>query len=252
MNKQLIDILKAVTVSSKDDGKKWTDVTRLAVIKEMLDCSGYELLNAGSLHNDLYLLYGKGKLSKSKKYTVISSHIDTVMSRFFVDIKGSKLTGTFDNAITNAAAIYNMLNGKFDDNILVAFTGNEECGMQGANNLCKYLSDYDITAYMVVDVSWEIYYSNAFTIENIKLTTEQLDKLLSASKAIGEKFLFVNTFEYDDETAAYSDYSCFCYCIPIDNDDEMHTNVGVDTTVELFEKYTDAMPLIAKAIAIKN
>ncbi|MDR3217188.1 MAG: M28 family peptidase [Clostridiaceae bacterium] len=249
MNKQMLEILKAVTVSSKDNGTNWTDTTRLDVIKERLGSSDYKILNRdGTTRNDLYMLFGKEDLSKSKKYIVISTHVDTLMNRFFVEQKDSNLIGTFDNAITNAAVLYNMLNSKFDNNILIAFTGNEECGMRGAKNLYKYLSDYDVISYMVLDVSWEDYYKNSFTLENIELPDEAIKKILVAAKHTQEKYIVVSPYDFDDETEVYSDNFCFSYCIPIMNDDEMHSNVGVETTVELFEKYTDTMPLIAKAL----
>ena len=246
MELKLIDILRLTTVSSKDDGKQWTDKTRLWIIQQLLASSRYTLLNpAGAFKSDLYLLYGVGELDKSKKYIVVSSHIDTEMKRFFVKQKEKSIFGTFDNSITNASVIHNMLGGNFNDNILIAFTGNEENGMRGAKNLHEYLSGYDVGLYMVLDVTWEEHYGNTFTLENVKCSVEMHEKLLEIANSTHEKYLDVLPREFDDETEIYSANACFSFCIPINNDDEMHSDKGVNTTLDLFEKYTQAMPKIA-------
>ena len=52
---QFLQILKKVTVNSRDNGEKFTDTTRLLAIEDMLKGSEYELIYKGNLT----MLYGK-------------------------------------------------------------------------------------------------------------------------------------------------------------------------------------------------
>lgn len=125
---QFLQILKKVTVNSRDDGEKFTDATRLLAIENMLKGSEYELLYKGNLT----MLYSKRPPTDGERVVLVSTHIDTVYSQCFCQEKDNSLYGTFDNSYTNAATIWNMLNGKFADNVIIAFTGDEEKDSQGA------------------------------------------------------------------------------------------------------------------------
>lgn len=102
----------------------------------------------------------------------MSSHVDCEagITRCFTRLEDNGLMrGTYDNAITNAAALYAMLSGGLPDDIMVCFTGDEEYGGNGASGLAHFLRRHSIdprgiAVLDVTDMGWKE--ESDFTIEN--------------------------------------------------------------------------------------
>ena len=174
------------------------------------------------------------------------------------------MRGTYDNSITNAALLHTMLEGRLPCNVLAAFTGDEECFSQGANDVVafarKHLNLHHVVVLDVTDMGWE--QEADFTIEN-NFWGEALEKAVIASaEESGYKWCFVPSDEdyipinidyervipveaEEDESWEYDehDVACFSLCIPVFG--EMHSNKGVYARQKSFERYTYMLEKIA-------
>ena len=162
---EFFDIQQSVAVDCKDNGECFTVTDRVAVIERLLGGSGYRLV----AREPLALLYAKHPLHEGDRVLLISSHIDCVYSRCFCADEGGCLRGTFDNSFTNAAVLWAMINNTLPDNVVVAFTGNEESDSQGALQVAAALGNIgcEVVAALVLDVTNEGWENGAlFAIEN--------------------------------------------------------------------------------------
>ncbi len=244
---QFLQILQSVTVNSRDDGEHFTDTTRIEAIEKILAQSSYELLHKGRLS----LLYGKRHPREGERVVLVSSHIDSLFTQCFCVEKGDFLHGTFDNSYTNAAVIWNMLHGKFADNVIVAFTGDEEQDSRGAvEALCTLgLMQCNIAFAIVLDVTEEGWQHEAlFTIENdLGIDIFTAHRLVELLKPYDGKYSYLHNAE-PDESWDYDEYGvpCFTLCAPILGD--MHSDEGVLLRKESFPAYSDIMARVANSI----
>ena len=165
----LIEILDCISVLNRDNGHIFTNTNRLEVIEECLWNSRYRRINP----QGLFHLYSPLPVHKIlEPVVIVSSHVDCEkdITRCFTKVLPDEmLCGTYDNAITNAAITHLMLNGNLPDNVLIAFTGDEEEDSHGANELIRYLRKKKILiknaiVLDVTDMGWK---DNAyFTVEN--------------------------------------------------------------------------------------
>ena len=123
-----VDVLKAVTVDCKDNGKEFTVTDRVTVIEHLLKGTDYRVI----AREPLSLIYAKCEFSAGDSVVLVSSHIDCLYDACSCDGDGDYLRGTFDNSVGNAAILFLMIQGKLPDNVVVAFTGDEEQNSQGA------------------------------------------------------------------------------------------------------------------------
>ena len=159
------DILTTVTVDCQDNGERFTVTDRVAAIEQMLEQTDYKLIG----RQPLALLYSKREVREDDRVLLISSHIDCVYPRCFCSDEGDCLRGTFDNSFSNAALLWNMLNDRLPDNVVVAFTGNEESDSRGAVQTVVALGRLgcEVPTALVLDVTNEGWESGAlFTLEN--------------------------------------------------------------------------------------
>ena len=238
------DILTAVTVDCKDNGERFTVTDRVAVIERMLENSIYKLIS----RQPLALLYAKRQLREGDRVLLISSHIDCVYPRCFCSDEGECLRGTFDNSFTNAALLWNMLHDRLPDNVVVAFTGDEECDSRGALQVVEALGEMGVEVSMalvqdVTNVGWE---SGAlFTIENdlgIDILTGY--NIISSLEQYGGRFAFKHNAE-PDESWDYADCGvpCFTLCVPVGG--ELHGDAGVLLRKESATEYCNVLSLLA-------
>ena len=220
---------------------------RLDLIKELLKETGYNLTEVGLCH-----LYSKQPLDEiAEPITVLSSHIDTDrdITKPFSEIRGEKkLCGTYDNSITNAAILSLMLDDRLPDTVVVAFTGNEENGMKGADDLGDYLIKQHKKANIIVtDVTHRGYKGkNVFSLENCCRSGEWTDHVKEVMAGSDFKGKFAQNDE-NDETCSYDDhgFECFSFCIPTKG--EMHDNSGLKTRISTYDKYVEALCMAACA-----
>lgn len=90
------------------------------------------------------MIYKKKNINFPQEVVLISSHVDYVDEisnpNFKITSKGN-YKGTFDNAVTNAIAVIAMLEKRFADNVLIAFTGDEEEESARAEQVIEFLEN---------------------------------------------------------------------------------------------------------------
>ena len=240
-------LLQTITVDSKDDGEIFTNFDRVNAIKSLLASTDYELIKEGKL----FLLYSKAPL-EGKEIVLISSHIDSVYNHCFCQEEGDDyFKGTFDNSLTNAAVIYNMLHDKFDENVVVAFTGDEEKDSGGCLELIGHLinqTNCKVRFALVTDVTnegWET--ACPFSIENdlgIDLfTAHQIVEVLSP---------FQYNFVHDAEPDESWDYDgvgipCLTLCTPVLGN--MHGDEGTLVRKAGLPTYCHVLGLLANMLS---
>ena len=238
------DILQTVTVDCKDNGERFTVTDRVAVIERMLQNSEYKLIS----RRPLALLYAKRQLREGDRVLLISSHIDCVYGRCFCNDEDECMRGTFDNSFGNAAVLWNMVHDRLPDNLVVAFTGDEEHDSHGALQTVEALAGMGVEVSMVLvqdvtNVGWE---SGAlFTIENdlgIDILTGY--NIISSLEQYCGRFAFKHNAE-PDESWDYADCGvpCFTLCVPVGG--ELHGDAGVLLRKESATEYCNVLSLLA-------
>ena len=243
-NQDFFDILRTVTVDCKDNGECFTVTDRVAVIERVLENTEYKLIS----RQPLALLYAKRQVCEGDRVLLISSHIDCLHVDCFCSDDGDSLRGTFDNSFTNAALLWNMLHDKLPDNVVVAFTGNEESDSQGAVQTVVALGQMgcEVAAALVLDVTNEGWESGAlFTLENdlgIDILTGY--NIISSLEQYGGRFAFKHN-ALPDESWDYADYGIpsLTLCVPVDGD--LHGDAGVMLRKESALEYCNVLSLIA-------
>ena len=238
------DILQAVTVDCKDNGECFTVTDRVAVVERMLETTPYRLV----AREPLALLYARRELCEGDRGILISSHIDCMYGRCFCNDEGDCLRGTFDNSFTNAALLWNMLNDTLPDNVVVAFTGDEESDSQGAVQTVVALGQMgcEVAAVLVLDVTNEGWESGAlFTLENdlgIDILTGY--NIISSLEKYDGRFAFKHN-ALPDESWDYADYGIpsITLCVPVGG--ELHGDAGVLLRKESAVEYCNVLPLLA-------
>lgn len=224
---ELNNILNSVTVDCKDNGKNFTTTYRLQVIEKLLSKTDYQLLYKGNL----CYIYGKKQI-RNQSVILVSSHVDCVYDHLFCqELNEQKMfKGTFDNSLTNACVLYDMIHEQLNDNVIVAFTGDEEEEGGGVYEVIRTLRNWNahIAMTIVLDITeegWSQQYH--FTVENdlgIDIVTghrivEILDKYRNMFGYIHDSEPD-ESYDYDEE-----DIPCFSLCIPTLGD--MHGEEGV-------------------------
>lgn len=263
---ELIDVLSAVSVISRDNGEKFTQADRIDAITSLLWNSSYRRVNP----DGLFVLYAKKPLNEfTEAVTVITSHIDcekNITQCFSRSEPGGLLRGTYDNAITNAAVAHLMMTGSLPENTLVAFTGDEEENSTGAEQLAKFLqkAGIKIRHIFVLDVTNMGWDENAdFTVENNFWDGDCGSGIINSVTALNRNWRFVPSDcgdippfvpkqfiigieAMEDESWCFDEYdiNCCSFCIPIAG--EMHSDHGVLARESSFYNYTDALAEIIK------
>lgn len=242
--KDFFDILQAVTVDCKDNGECFTVTDRVSVIEQMLENTDYRLIS----RQPLALLYAKREVCEGDRVLLVSSHIDCVYGSCFCKDEGDCLRGTFDNSFTNAALLCCMLRNALPDNVVVAFTGNEESDSQGAVQAVVALGQMgcEAKAVLVLDVTNEGWEGAAlFTLENdlgIDILTGY--NIISSLEQYDGRFAFKHN-ALPDESWDYADYGIpsLTLCVPVGG--ELHGDAGVVLRKESALEYCRVLPLLA-------
>lgn len=246
-SEDVLKLLQRVTCDCKDNGEEFIIKDRVSVIKEYLKDSSYNLL----VDDKLFLLYGKKPLLPGDSVVLISSHIDCVYQHCFCKEKDEFYHGTFDNSFTNAVLLRAMLNECLPDNVVVAFTGDEEHDSAGAIAVNVYLTKNQnpIRFALVLDVTnagWE--QQHLFSIENdlgIDLLTAY--RIVDALKPYEGKYTFLHQAE-PDETWDYDEYGIPCMTLSAPVGGNMHADQGVYVRKLTFIVYMEALVILIKAL----
>lgn len=196
---------------TRDDQKHFTQTDRLDRIKEYLKESEYEIME----EKPLAVLYKKKDVVLPEKVVLLSSHVDC-----FEEIKEGRFesvedyyAGTFDNAATNAAVVIAMLENELSENVIVAFTGDEEEGCKGAKKVSKYLEN-EGKKYIAIalDITFDLesepdknghtnntYEYASYTIDNIHKNSDEkiVEKLFDIAKKMEIRFMVTRADGHD-------------------------------------------------------
>jgi len=262
------EILKNMMLPNRDNGMEFTNTERIEKITALLQESKYRKVN----EDGLFLLYAADQIAKIEHPVLISSHIDCVeeITGFFSKEYGDDMIlGTYDNGITNAAVLYLMLTGKMPNNVLVAFTGDEECSAAGARQVVDYLTKRQkkpvVTIVLdVTDMGWDAQVD--FTVENNFWDDNLGKKIIGTVQLASSRWRFVpsdeeNVPQYvghpyviyeeaeEDESWEYDEHNwtCFSFCLPTCG--PMHSNEGLLARKSGCMRYMEGLAAVADALA---
>lgn len=248
-----INLLHQVQMPCYDDGKRFTETAKLDRIRHLLKDSTYT-----ETKGNLFRLYTKCSPDSQafENVVVISSHADFVSAirHPFLNVQsGGMLKGTFDNAATNAAALFLMLYGDLPDNVFVAFTGNEESGMRGAVELDRFLCSRigGHPCYLTLDVTDIGFKEKSFSIENtFSLPRPLFQEIIGFAKETG-----LNGYCYPralpDEAYAYARQGAHGCSICVPTKGPMHSDAGCKMELRAYLGYIDVVGHIAKSLAAR-
>jgi len=260
-NDRLISRIEQLTVPSSDDGVIFTRTDRLARIRAALEDSHYRCLA------DLPLakIYHHVRFRERSPFLLISNHIDSAYEDYYFSKKKGMIYGTLDNSACNGVVVELMVKGRLPPQTLVAFTGDEEDGCAGVDQIMQYLSALNamignLEVVIVLDLTEEFFESHHYSIENYFVRRQgtgsalHFDKKRDFRTYLDDKFQGKSAFLLDaepDESWEYDehDMNCFSFCLPcrlLGRD--MHSTKGVAIKLESVKKYAEALTTLAQAI----
>ena len=247
-------MLASMQLPCYDNGSVFTNTEKLDKVREILRNKTYTEQDKPYLETvgNLFRLYSRKPVEELDPSTaiVISTHADFVKQIRKPFVKGDSdgsLLGTFDNSATNAAALYLLYEGQLPDNVLVAFTGNEESGMRGAAELDYYLSQMlgGHPFYMTLDVTDNNYGESHFTLENcFSMSKKEIGELVDVIQASG-----IRGYGYPralpDEAYRYANLGAHSCSICVPTEGPMHSNKGCNMELSAYLDYVDVVRQIA-------
>ncbi|MFB3786156.1 MAG: M28 family peptidase [bacterium] len=258
----LFHFIEKLTVPSTDDGKLFIHTERRDRITESLRISPY----TGWGDFPLASLYRHRDYREERPAILLSTHIDSVYHRYYCLCYDKEIHGTFDNSVTNAIALYLMLQNRLHPQVLVAFTGNEEHDSRGASQIMEFLRQPDflfVNMEMVItmDLTGEYFEKAGFTIENMYIKRNPPFSRLTFSNRREMKEYFRRLCREDaihclpdaepDESWTYKQYDVngFSFCLPgglIGR--SMHSGKGVRILSSAAARYTAALESFTGAL----
>lgn len=242
-----LEYLNLVQLPCYDDGREFTNRTKLDKISEVLSGTPYQKYSF-----PLFDLYSRRPIDMSsagnKEVVVLSTHADfvpAIKTPFAKLGNNGVLQGTFDNSATNAAALYLLAEGLLPENVLVAFTGNEESGMRGARMLSSLIGHWFNPRIIALDVTDVGYEDKFFSIENtFSLKKSELNEVLNIARQTGLPG-YVYPKALPDEAHAYASCKnkCFSLCVPTKG--LMHSNSGCRMKANAYFHYIDTLQHLA-------
>ena len=264
MNQLYAEILKKISsVPCRNDKNGFTDKRRLEVIDDCLNTTNnpYRIIHDGNFSR----IYSKvPKEMLREEIIVISSHVDVVKSikdeKMFSELNKETLQGMYDNAATNSACVIAMLVHNLPENVVFAFTADEETGRcNGAKEVGKFFRSRGIKIFPIaLDVTYEATPTALYSIENLYLPDSFLkwygNKLIDIDKAtkfsgkfvpiksseicfLPKEYISQNTSWFDEASAYHREkYNSYSFCLPLKGGD-MHGNEGCSMKGKVFEGY---------------
>jgi hypothetical protein len=272
IEKDHVFLLSEMAEINRSDKRDFTVSERLAVIRRLLEKTSYQETRFPNVS-----MWSKVPLaSLPEDVILVSSHTDVVES---IEKCSSRLNddgllhGTYDNLGTNAAEVILMREEDLPENIVFAFTGDEETGRcMGAKNAAGMLHEIGKKPVCIaLDVTYEGFDDDRlYSLENLtggsgENAQEFIDKIAETALACEpdgvQTFCFVRAsdkaipskFDRDneacvsgymesskgmyDEAFAYRDvgFPSASVCLPCDG--SMHSESGLDVKQPVFEGY---------------
>lgn len=265
-------VLEKVNVMCTDNGSEFTEKKRLKAIKKIAKGTDYKRIKVPGLFR-LYskVNFEKTKMSNDTRLIVFSAHVDchpNIARCFTEDVNKNIIKGTFDNSITDAAAVYLMKEGNMPSNVVFAFTGDEENKSRGARDLSRYLyglkRDFVVIVLDVTDEGFE--QDSDFTLENDFANSDVMYDVGEVLEGLNIKYNYLpgnidsmtpyipadrrlpiegqedESWEYDE-----ADICCFSICMPVKGD--MHSNDGVEARKDSLVNYVKVIKAVAEKLA---
>jgi hypothetical protein len=197
---------------------------------------------------------------------LVSSHIDSLYTRYRSRLDGQTFCGTYDNSITNATIVHLMLLSALHPQVLVAFTGDEERGSRGACQVMEHLSNGNEPSrpelVVVLDVTEEAYDSHPASFENLFIRDgrnetgalqmqqkEDWESFIASVPGVEDPHIVPNgeadeSWQYDKH-----DLNCLALCLPIRTiTGDMHDDEGVFAKLPSLEAYTEIVGRFTNAV----
>lgn len=247
----------------------FTDQTRLSVLRGLTKESPYRPVYTGNSVE----LYAKTSLTDlPKNVLVLSGHCDVVRSIKDGDMFSTYdenvdvLTGTYDNAISNAAMVELMRKKDLPENVVFAFTADEETGRcRGAGEVLSVLG-HDMKRRLfaiALDVTYENHFGCLYSMENICLSPQVLKDLGEKMQELDKdlplppgryvrldkktdlsfvRYGQVSRMEsWMDEGQFYGKYiPAVSFCLPLTGG-EMHQASGCHTKGRVYDGYIESL-----------
>ena len=163
------------------------------------------------------------------------------------------LTG--DNALTNHAAVELLLSGNLPENVIVAFTGNEEQSSKGAEGVAKMIAEFYpklSPSYITLDVTDCCHIKNYDVSVECRYDHKKLAKKIR--KRMSDSPYRIKYYKDNltrDETDTYVDFApAVSICIPVEG--EMHSDLGVFVVKKSLEKYQEFLLEVSKCLLLEK
>ena len=227
----LLSLLSAVTVLNRDDGERFLVTDRLDAVSSLLAGSRFRRVEAPGLFH-LYAERDPAMLT-GRSVIVVSSHVDCeagITGCFSREEGKDTLLGTYDNAITNAAIVWLMLSDRLRDDVIVAFTGDEEAGCAGTADLARFLRERQDFGKKIV-----------FAAEGFPWTWRFVPSDPARVPAFVRKDNLISAEATEDESWCYDEHgiNCCSVCLPVRG--PMHSDRGVKARKASLFHYTEAL-----------
>ena len=252
----LLQLICELTLPCADNGRDFNRTGRIQRIRDLLRSTPYTCLG----EKPLAQVWQHPDFDPALALVLVSSHIDSHYTNYHASCDDSILLGTFDNSVTNAVILSLILENRLPQQVLVAFTGDEEDESRGADQVIDMLRNAPpkpIHPEMVVvlDITEESYDSHSFTFENLFRASKEshsaqlrfekkrdlaqfLRDLLAPSDPIiikeGEPD---ESWQYDEH-----DLNCFAFCLPCKTiTGDMHDEDGVHVKESSVHQYANTL-----------
>ena len=263
----IMPVLDRVNVASSDDSRRFLDTTRLDAIECVLREAQSQWTLAAS--GPLFRFYARAGSSTADHPVLVSSHADSTYAKHFHEPLEDpvELLGTFDNSITNALVLELMLADHLPENVLVAFTGDEESESRGAAEVIAHLRGAGRLprAVIVLDITDDRFYGSPCTLENyfangtLGLPTSETEFLDLLRGAFDRHVPSVHHDDaWADESWRYEEEGVHVVslCVPTTpadpgdhGTDWMHSSAGVRIRADLLPVFGDSLARVARVLA---
>ena len=252
----LPQLICELTLPCADNGRDFTRTDRIQRIRDLLRSTPYTCLG----EKPLAQVWQHPEFDPALALVLVSSHIDSLYTKYHASCDDGILLGTLDNSVTNAVVLSLILENRLPQQVLVAFTGDEEDESRGADQVIDILQNAPpnpIHPEMVVvlDITEESYDSHSFTFENLFRASKEahsaqlrfekkrdlaqfLRDLLAPSDPIiikeGEPD---ESWQYDEH-----DLNCLAFCLPCKTiTGDMHDEKGVHVKESSVHQYANTL-----------
>ena len=125
----LTQLICELTLPCADNGRDFTRTDRIHRIRDLLRSTPYTCLG----EKPLAQVWQHPDFDPALPLVRVSSHIDSLYTNYHASCDDGILLGTFDNSVTNAVILSLILENRLPQQVLVAFTGDEEDQSRGAD-----------------------------------------------------------------------------------------------------------------------